>query len=369
MTTCDVDAVASELARWGRIGRSMPPSWDGAADSVPVCGQEGQRVGRILPGRGFYLDSDLKSLGITKGIRNVYERSPAHRLVELLKDERAAITTYDGIISARAGGLADDVACSKLSLTTVASAWSSMWRQGGLPAAGTYTNIPTSAAPDHTATGALSFGMTVPSAPNKKYLLTFGYTSTSALQIVMLTDLLMSAGNILTTINTSQAITSTTLTRYTTGAGVMMTFEVTTAIGTTASNLTVTYTNQAGTASQSTGAQAILVSTIAGRLIPVGLGPFMQLASGDYGIRAVSAAICSAAMTTGIIALNLYKPLMFVPGIAANIFVQRDSTTNIDGLAELVQTVTPTLPCLNVYLLANTTSSGVLLMQMQTATG
>jgi len=78
---------------------------------------------------------------------------------------------------------------------------------------------------------------------------------------------------------------------------------------------------------------------------------------------------CSAAATAGVIALNLYKPLMFVPGIAANIYVMRDSTTNIDGLVELVQTSTPTLGCLNMYVLANTTSSGTMLVTMQCATG
>jgi len=325
----------------------------------------------MLPGKGIQLFSDLKTLGITKGrIPHLYERSVTQRLIDkFCGDERGAISSYDGIIAARAGGNADDVMFAKSSYTTVANVWSSSFRAAGLPAAGTYSNIPGGAAPDNTNVGALSLGFSNPSGGNSKYLLTFGFTSSSALQIVMLGDLLVAAGNISGSLNTSQTISSTALTRYTSGAGVYMTYEVTTALGGTASNLTVTYTNQSGTGSRATAATAMTTSAIAQRLQPAGAGPFMVLQSGDYGVQSVQSLILSASMTAGVFALNLYKPLMWVPGIAANIWTERDSTTQIDGLQQLVTTAGGVLGCLAMYLYTNTTTSGLIVGGMRACAG
>ena len=375
---CDVDQIAESLISWGRLARAMPPAWDGAAIAHPVRGPEGQWLGRMLPGRGLYCDLDLKSVGITKKLPSVFERTPVRRALEALErpdlvDRAAAgllalasggvigaITTYDGIISSRAGGKANDIAFSKSSATTVANAWHSLFAIGGFPAAGTFTNIPNGAVMTRASTGALSTGLTNPSGGDKKYLLTFGYTAAQQIQMGILADLLVAAGNIQSNVNTAQTVTTAALTRYTSGAGVLMTLEVTTVQGATAQNVTVSYTNQAGTAGQSTGAQAMTASAAVGRLQPLTIGPFFPLQSGDYGVQTTASVTFSAANTGGVTALELYYPLCFVPGVNANVYIERDSTTQIDGLTELVQDGSAVIGCLNLYVLPNTTSTGIL---------
>jgi hypothetical protein len=105
-----------------------------------------------------------------------------------------------------------------------------------------------------------------------------------------LVDLLVAAGNIVATSAAAQTVNTTALTRYTTGAGVMATLEVTTQTSATAHNVTINkYTDQDGNTLNTTGAQtaqAAATANIVQRLVPVDTGsPFFSLASGDYGIR------------------------------------------------------------------------------------
>lgn len=389
----DVDRIATMLATGARMGRSMPPAWDGAQISIPVAGPDGQWIGRVLPGRGLALGGDLKYFGITRSIPHVYERSPLERfqdqiirlapifarrkyyhrgLTRIMDPERGAITTYDGIISARAGGKAEDVCISKLSITTAAQAFSSLFRASGQPGVGTYTNIPGGAVMIRSNVGAWSLGLSNPGT-DKKYLLTFGYNSGSAIDWGMLVDLLVCCGNILATINTAQTVNSVAQTRQygaTLGAGVMMTFEITTALSATAHNMTVnSYTDQDGNAASTTAAETGLSGGIVQRLVPASLGPWMQLASGDFGVRSVEQYTNSAALAAGIFALNLYFPLAFVPGLAANIYVERDSTVQIDGLSELVKDGSNVIGCLTMFVQTNSTTSGNLRAFLRTCAG
>lgn len=395
MPYVNVDYIADRLALIAKIGRDMPPSWDGAKITIPVispCGEA--RIGKILPGRGLYLASDLKSVGITKKIPYVFEHSPTMRLMEKLKSERTAIAaaalitaasffsrklltglgpivfgtlaSYDAIINARST-TGVDVTVTKTSITTVASAWSGLFDTGGLPVAGAYTATPGAVCTNAT-TGALSFGIPNPAGANEVYLLTFGYTSTVQINMAILADLLVQVGSIAVA-GAGATVSSAALTRYTNGNGVMMTWEVTTALGATPANLTVSYTNQAGTAAQSTGAQALTVSAIVGRLQPIATGPYSPLASGDYGVRAVATATTSANMTAGALALNLYFPLAFVPGVAANAYIERDSTNQIDGLSIIQDDSSDVLGCLTLYVLSNGATSGVVTAFMRTVAG
>jgi hypothetical protein len=221
---------------------------------------------------------------------------------------------------------------------------------------------------DKTNVGALSLGLTNPTS-GTDYLLTFGMVSAQQINMVMLVDLLVCAGNISATSAVAQTITSVALTRYTTGAGVNMTFEVTTQLGASASSITVSYTNQAGTAGQSTGAIAMTTSCIVQRLQPAAIGPMITLQSGDSGVRAVATVTLSATMAAGVFALNIYKPLLFMPGVVANVYAERDTTTTIDGLMQLPVDSTPNIGCLAAYLLPNTTTTGVKTQTIRTCWG
>jgi hypothetical protein len=390
----DPDATARLLGDLAAFGRRMPPAWDGARVSIPVVLPGARYVGRVLPGRGLYLPLDAREIGLRRLPPAVYARTPVARALELFDgaerlgiaaagsedDARAlralrlavgggTIARYDDIINARMAGKAYDRAITKLSITTVANVWFSLFSQaGGLPVAGTYTAIPGGAATNNASTGAWSYGLPNPTAPDVMALLSFGFMSTQQINTLMLADLLVAAGSILQTA-ASNTVNSTALTRYTDGAGVMMTYETTTAAGATAQNMTVTYTDQAGNGSASSGAQAMTASAIVGRLQPSTLTPFTTLASGDYGVRSVQTVAFSATNTAGQVALNLLFPLMLVPGVAANVYVERDSTVQIDGVTQLVTEAGGALGCLTGYIFPNTTTSGQLVAQMRTCAG
>ena len=417
MPTYDHRRVYEILRQGGLMARRAPPAWDGDRISQPIFSPQGGYLGRVLPGRGLYLSCDPFALGLTRLPPHVFARSHVDRMVEgleraldflgldqlqavqaskfgrLLDPERlairlvdhgvfsptvraaqriaAAITTYDGIITARAGGNANDIVASKTTVTTAAQQFSSIFRAGGLPLAGTYTNIPGGAVHTRASTGAWN-GLKDPGGSNKKYLLTFGYGSSSVIDWGILVDLLVCAGNINANATGNQTINSTAQTRQygsTLGAGVMMTFDVTTALGATASNLTVnSYTDQDGNTAQTTAAEAMTTSAITFRLQPVTIGTFMPLASGDFGVRSVETLAFSAAMLAGVVALNLYFPLAFLPGVAGNLYVERDSTTQIDGITELVNASQVT-GCLTMYLQTNSTTTGTVKMFARTTEG
>lgn len=393
-TPYNVDVVAAEIARVALVARHMPPAWDGAKVAHGFTGTQGENLGRVLPGRGVALCSDLKSLGITKPLPYVYEKTLAMKAIDACGGRErlamkaaavlaamklgamgvadalhtlplfvGAISNYDGILNGRANGKGEDVNVFCGNITTLATvSWASNIRAATKFPAGTFSPaaIPGGTAPNRTTTGALSFGLTNPTGGDLKYLLTVGYTSSSTLNMIMLVDILSASSGINANINTAQTVDTAALTRYkdAQSAGNLMTLEVTTALSTTASNVTVTYTNSAGTPTRSTGAQAMTTSAGIGRLQPTALGPYMALQAGDLGVRSVQSLIFSQAMLGGVLNLYIYRPLHFLPGIATNIYVERDSTVQIDGLTELVVGDDGHLGCLSFFVMTNGTSSG-----------
>lgn len=365
----DIDIAGANITRLAQIAKNMPPAWDGARIAHYAGMPDGGQIGLVLPGRGLKLTCDLKELGITRPIPYVYEDTPTRHLMDMLGSERGAITTYDGIIAARCGGLGQDLTYTKASLVTVGDLWSAMSSVGsGVPQAMTFTAISGGAAHINTNAGAWSLGMSNPAGSSKKYLLTLGWAAAQQVNFMVLADLLVAAGGISATINTSQTVNTTALTRYTTGAGVMGIYEVTTQIGTTASNLTTTYTNSTPTGSRSTGAQLFTTSAIVGRLLPITLGLHLPLQAGDFGITSVQTAQLSAAMSAGAFCLQLYYPLAFCPGVQANQYTERDSTVQIDGITELVN-ASQVLGCLQIYVLPSTSSTGIMNVFLRTCEG
>jgi len=419
MSRFDPNVLAGVFAHAARIGLASPPVWDGCKGTVPVLHPEnGACLGHVLPGRGFALAADLHRLGITRPIPGVFERSPVWRtrdklqawmklnegmplplydyrgvlrsladpdlaVFEMLhvspavlaaKSLAAAITTYDGIITARGGGKANDLVFAKVSATTVAQAFSTVFGLAGLPVAGTYTNIPGGAVHTRASTGALN-SLWNPTNPDKKYLLTFGFGSSSAIDWGVLVDLLVGCGNISCSITTSQTVNSVAQTRQyenTLGAGVMASLHITTALGTGTGTSTLTsYTDQDGNIGAASGTITSVASAILHRVFPTSgdAVPWVPLASGDYGVRSVETFAFSAAHSAGVAALNLVYPLSYVPGIAANLYVERDSTTQVDGFRELVADGSFVVGCLTMFVQTNSTSSGTLRGFVRTAAG
>jgi hypothetical protein len=74
-------------------------------------------------------------------------------------------------------------------------------------------------------------------------------------------------------------------------------------------------------------------------------------------------------MGAGVMALELYFPLCFVPAVAAAAYIERDSTAQIDGLTELVQSSGNVLGCLGLYTFCGATSTGVITAFLRTCQG
>lgn len=349
----------------GACAKHLPVGSPPVLVAHPIIGE----IGKVIPGKGFKPSMSKRSLDALLKDEEAFKRDAKRLLLlgeKLFYDERGAIASWDNIVASRAGGKADDFIGFKASQTTVANVWSSFARSTGVPGAMSYTAIP-GAVMNRASAGA--WPLTNPVAPDKKYLLNMGVNHATGTNIAMLVDLLVTAGNINANLNTSQAINTPALTRYTDGAGVMMTLEVTTAVGATASNVTVGYTNSAGTAGRSTADIAMTASAIANRLQPVAAGPFITLAAGDLGVRSVQTVQFSAAMGAGVCALHLYKPLILVPTLLTTAFVEKSSPSMMSSLLELPVGTDSQLGCLTFFVLTSTTSTGLQTYDIRTVAG
>jgi len=206
-------------------------------------------------------------------------------------------------------------------------------------------------------------GLANPVAPDKKAFLTWGYVAAQQINMGILHDLLTFGGTFRLSVNTEEIITTPTAVnrQYQSllGAGNLITMAVIVANSTTSHTFQIKYTNQAGTANQTFTTSAITVASLAEGLYPVNYGPFIPFAAGDYGIQLLKSTTSSVALAAGQLEANLYFPLAFVPGIAANAYIERDATIQVDGAMELVVTAGGVLGCLGMYVLPNAASSGV----------
>lgn len=393
MPHVDVDQLANTLAHMGTLAKNMPPAWDGAKVRNVVKSTEGAYLGYMLPGKGLQLDMDLKYLGINKLIPHVYERTLLARcydywlhpektwredLQQVIDPERGAITTYDGIISSRAGGKANDVVFTKSSFTTTANDWYTNARIAGMPDAMTFNSAtaPTQASCDRSTAGNLAFPIFNPGGSDKKYLLTFGMIAAQQINMMILCDLQVQGGSFRLTVTTAETVAApVTITRtyYSPlGAGNYIVFVTTTGASATATTLTVTYVDQDNNAAQTTTISGPATATIANQLWPDTSAttpmPFFPLATGDYGVRSFSQTQSSVALAAGALAGLIVAPLMFMPGVAANAYIERDSTVQIDGLTELVN-LSQVVGALVLMMLPNTTSTGVHTGFMRTCAG
>lgn len=372
------DNLATRLLDMAYVARKMAPAYEAAGTKSYLMAPDGAKLGYVLPGKGIYLDHDLKRLGINRPIPGVFERSPFHRLLDRLDSEVGAITTYDGIINARANGKADDIVVAKSSITTAAGFWYDTFRAAGSPAAGVYlaTTAPTNQAADRTRVGAWSQTLTNPTGSDKKYLIAIGWGATSTHNFAILVDQHTDAGIFRTSVTTAETVASPTnvVRAYgpgTLGTGNEIVFTVTTARTTpTTSTLTVTYTDEGGNSSAPAVAMVANSDPVDRCLaLPDTGSPFMALASGDIGVRQVSQTQKAAtADAAGAVASQVVMPLAFVPGLAANTYIERDAPMNIDGLTELA-TSSLVVGCLKMLVFANASTLGTLISFMRTCAG
>ena len=218
-----------------------------------------------------------------------------------------------------------------------AGLWYSLMRCGGNPAAdtilGTGTNLAFQALSDTVATAS-----GIPHGGNvggHKVLLSAAAqtaTATTAPCVLMLVDML--GFYPITTVTTTGAQTlnnTVTLPRYTDGAGVQAFLTPSTVMGAATPNITLNYTNSAGTAGKATpvtlpiGNSAAAVTSVVHSGTGSGkYGPFVPLAAGDAGIRSVQSINLSASYVSGVLNLMLCKPLLTLPITTLGVTAERD---------------------------------------------
>lgn len=233
----------------------------------------------------------------------------------------------------------------------VAGEWSFLARWGGNPASDTIyntgTNLAFQATSDST-TGAGGIQHWGNVSPDTKHIVNASaYTAAAAVApcVLMLVDLLGFYRVTSTTTITAQALNNTvTIPRYTTGAGVQafMWANNATPLGAWVPNLSINYTNSAGTASRTTPVTLPIGKTAAANWLVLYSGtgagkywPFMPLQSGDAGIRSIQSVTISATYTSWEFSIGLCKPLLTLPITTLGVASERDLMNQVPSLPQI----------------------------------
>lgn len=233
----------------------------------------------------------------------------------------------------------------------VAGEWHCLVKGTGEPSTGSIynsgTNLAFQAASETLAnSGSIQHGGNV--SPATKHILNasaFTAAATVAPCILMLVDLLGWYRVTSVTTTTAQATDNTvTLPRYTNGAGVraFMWNTNTTAMGAATPNLSLGYTNSAGTAGRATPTTLPIGKTAAanGLILYSGTGlgkygPFMPLQSGDSGIRSVETIQNSTSYVSGEYAVGLCNPLLTLPITTLGVAAERDLVNQLPSMPQI----------------------------------
>ena len=363
----DVDAIAGHLAHYARVARALPPAWKTSRVSQPLVGPRGQRIGRMLPGHGLYLDCDAKALGITRKIPGVTERTPMARALEILRQDKGAFTSAQSWKTAYANGMAQQITAYRGAIADT-GLWSDLFAI--VDSQGNVNALPTGAL-DQTTAGAMSGAMIAPSGSNTAYLLSFGLNpvgggggTPNGYNLSFIADLLVSVTGLDCTTNAAQTVATAALTRYTTGAGVLIALEATAGGSVTNfSPLSLSYTNQAGAGSRTTPTQNIVNVAGAGLSILFDSTntfslPYCTLQAGDSGVQSVQSVTYAGTTGSQPFAVVLMQPLLWVGGTnAADDYLETDTTATIAAIVPL-QTSSGKLGCLSVFVSSPSTAGG-----------
>jgi hypothetical protein len=207
----------------------------------------------------------------------------------------------------------------------------SLWTYDGMPASGA---VPTAGAiPDRTTTGAIPF--TAPGGSRDLHLIGASITPLTA-GVYLLYDRLFHIGGLAGNSTADQTVqgspASPALTRNTGGAGNIAWYEIYTAIGTSTTTLTMSYTDEDGNTGQTSiiniGATGFREVTRAQRI---------PLAAGDTGIQAIEKVkLTDSTGALGDFGITIAQPLAWIPVGLGGTAGWRDYTTGL-----------PTIPVIN----------------------
>lgn len=200
-----------------------------------------------------------------------------------------AITTVDGMVAALAA--APVIPFLKAMPTAkAAGTFQSLWTAPGLPGSGATPATGSGAVPTSATAGALSF--TNPTGGLLTYLAHLAYVGGIAGSLILYDRLVHTSGLSGTTTG-AQTVNSTAITRpNANGDNVEAFIEWYAATGASAATITVSYTNQAGTAGRSSGAFTIQATPVVGQMQQI------PLQAGDTGVQSVQSVTLSVSTGT-----------------------------------------------------------------------
>lgn len=243
-----------------------------------------------------------------------------------------AITTLDGAI---AGFTPSSFFSKALSGTLVAGRPFSPFYLAGIPGAAVAPTPGLAGAALTSYAGQIA----IPAASNNTYLGRASFTSSAQAGVVMLCDRLWHNSGIVVTTTTAQTINSVAWPARdkngaTLGDGVYIGLEVSTATGAGASVVSISYTNQSGTAGRTGTLNPLYAATSA-----AGTFYIFNLAAGDTGVRSIQTYTSTVSMTSGVIHLVAFRPYARIELPAAGIPGVIDPVTG--GLPREYDTTVP----------------------------
>lgn len=258
-----------------------------------------------------------------------------------------AITSLDALIAAISSGKSWRQDWNKITgaVAYTSGRWFDFSALGGTPVANAWsgTALAWTSCNEATGNGTQIFGMRHGgnvSTDIKSVINVAAVTAvaTGVPAVLMLVDMQGYYPGINMNLATAQTLTGTPTLRYNNGDGVRAYLAVVTTTGATAHNVNISYTDQSGTPGNTL---PVTVSCTASAITPHithsgtagnNYGPFLPLASGDYGIQSVQSLTLSAASGAGTAALVLAKPLMTIPITTVGVGAERDLLNQIPSM-------------------------------------
>lgn len=261
-----------------------------------------------------------------------------------------AFTSIDDLVSSITSGKFTRIDWNKITggAAYAAGRWYDLSSLSGTPIANAFagTSLAWTPCDEATGNGTQVFGMPHGGlvTPETKHVLNGSAISAVATAVpgqLMLVDMCGYYPGINMNASTLQTLTGTPTLRYADGVGVRAALVVRTTTGATAHNLSMSYTNQAGTSGRT---MPVTVSCTASAITPHithsgtaanNYGPFLPLANGDTGIQSVQSVQLSAASLAGTAALVLYKPILTIPLTQVSVASERDFLNQIPSLPQI----------------------------------
>lgn len=252
----------------------------------------------------------------------------------------------DLIAEATTGGKRQQGIYGKVGTLAVSAAQASLWNVGNAPAAPGNPSVsaatPSGLTLNNLATGSLGFA--TPSGTDTLHVTTVSSQASAAPNTLLLYDRLWMVGGIAHGQITPVISVTSSLDRYKTAEtapGNFAFLEVTTILTATAQNLTMSYRDQNLNVAENAPALAMIVSSAVTRLPHAQF--FIPLNSPDLGVRAIASVTWSASNQTGVSALVIGHPLLFIPQPLANTMAIVDGINSAFSLPEMLPGCCPAL--------------------------